>query len=144
MLCIALNIIKQNYIKYCKCLLLVTADLLITTLTLLIHKHRALFIKRLRCLAPASAAKLRSIFTMAKPPRSIFSMIYKNFIASFKPRQINGNLMGEDYFGNKYYEIPANPAIGKRKPSRYFTPVDKEDFEQERTAEWDAWLRYRR
>lgn len=81
---------------------------------------------------------------MAKPPRSILRMIYQNFVASFKPRQINGNLMGEDYFGNKYYEIPADPAIGKRKPSRYFTPVDADDFEQERTAEWDAWLRYRR
>lgn len=52
--------------------------------------------------------------------------------------------MGEDYFGNKYYEIPANPSIGKRKASRWFEPADKEAFDQERTAEWDAWLRGRR
>lgn len=52
--------------------------------------------------------------------------------------------MGEDYFGNKYYEIPANPSIGKRKPSRWFEPSQKDAFDQERTAEWDAWLRGRR
>lgn len=57
---------------------------------------------------------------------------------------MTGTYVGEDYFGNKYYEIPPNPSIGKRKASRWFTPVDKEDFEQERTAEWDAWLRFRR
>lgn len=82
---------------------------------------------------------------MAKPPpRSIIQMIVSNFLRSFRPRQITGNYMGEDYFGNKYYEIPANPELGKRKPQRWFEPVDKDDFEQERTAEWDAWLRMRR
>lgn len=82
---------------------------------------------------------------MSKPPsRSILKMIYTNFFNSFRPRQIRGNLMGEDYFGNKYYEIPANPSIGKRKPSRWFEPPRKDDFDQERTAEWDAWLRGRR
>lgn len=82
---------------------------------------------------------------MAKaPPRSIIKMIFGNFLNSFRPRQIRGTYMGEDYFGNKYYEIPANPSIGKRKASRWFEPIDKDDFEQERTAEWDAWLRGRR
>lgn len=82
---------------------------------------------------------------MAKaPPRSIIQMILGNFLKSFRPRQIRGTYVGDDYFGNKYYEIAANPSIGKRKPSRWFTPADKENFEQERTAEWDAWLRFRR
>lgn len=82
---------------------------------------------------------------MAKaPPRSILTMIFGNLIRSFKPRKIRGNFMGEDYFGNKYYEIPPDPSIGKRKSSRWFEPVNKDDFEQERTAEWDSWLRGRR
>lgn len=82
---------------------------------------------------------------MTKPPsRSILNMIFTNFWKSFRPRQITGNYMGDDYFGNKYYEIPANPSIGKRKASRWFEPVNKIDFDQERTAEWDAWLRGRR
>ncbi|XP_055904429.1 NADH dehydrogenase [ubiquinone] 1 alpha subcomplex assembly factor 2 [Eupeodes corollae] len=81
---------------------------------------------------------------MAKPTRDILKIIFQNFFNSFKPRQISGNYMGEDYFGNKYFEIPANPSIGKRKPSRWFEPADKEAFDQEMTAEWEAWLRFRR
>ncbi|KAJ8921640.1 hypothetical protein NQ315_010549 [Exocentrus adspersus] len=71
-------------------------------------------------------------------------MVIRNFINSFKPRQIRGNLMGSDYFGNKYYEIPPNPSVGKRKPSRWFKPPKKDDFMQEMPAEWEAWLRMRR
>ncbi|KAF2893574.1 hypothetical protein ILUMI_12603 [Ignelater luminosus] len=78
------------------------------------------------------------------PPRSIIGMIFRNFINSFKPRQIYGNLKGTDYFGNKYYEIPADPSRGKRRPSRWFVPATKDDFEQEMPAEWEAWLRGRR
>lgn len=52
--------------------------------------------------------------------------------------------MGKDYFGNKYFEIPANPSIGKRKASRWFDPPKKDDFMQEMPAEWEAWLRGRR
>lgn len=79
---------------------------------------------------------------MAKPPpRSILQMIFGNFLKSFKPRQIRGTYVGEDYFGNKYYEIPPDPSIGKRKASRWFEPTDKEAFDQEITAEWNAWLR---
>ncbi|XP_055381801.1 NADH dehydrogenase [ubiquinone] 1 alpha subcomplex assembly factor 2 [Condylostylus longicornis] len=82
---------------------------------------------------------------MSKPPsRDLIKIVLTNFLKSFRPRQIRGNLIGEDYFGNKYYEIPANPAIGKRKPSRWFEPVDKESFDNEITAEWEAWLRGRR
>lgn len=82
---------------------------------------------------------------MAQPPtRNILGIIFKNFINSFKPRQIRGTFVGTDYFGNKYYEIPANPSIGKRKASRWFDPPEAENFEQERPAEWDAWLRGRR
>ncbi|KAH0812182.1 hypothetical protein GEV33_010619 [Tenebrio molitor] len=71
-------------------------------------------------------------------------MIITNFINSLRPRQIRGDLRGSDYFGNKYYEIPADPSIGKRKPSRWFEPPVKDDFQQEMPAEWEAWLRGRR
>jgi NADH:ubiquinone oxidoreductase subunit len=82
---------------------------------------------------------------MAKPPtRGVMKILFTNFINSFRPRQIKGNLMGEDYFGNKYYEIPADPANGRRKTARWFEPKEKEDFEQEMTAEWQSWLRGRR
>lgn len=82
---------------------------------------------------------------MAKPPqRDIIKIIFQNFFKSLRPRQFRGNYIGEDYFGNKYFEIPANPSIGKRKPSRWFEPTNKEAFDQELTAEWEAWLRGRR
>lgn len=77
-------------------------------------------------------------------PRGIIRIILKNFINSFKPRQIQGNLVGSDYFGNKYYEIPANPSVDKRRASRWFKPPEKDDFMQEMPAEWEAWLRGRR
>lgn len=79
-----------------------------------------------------------------KPTRDLLGIIWQNFWRSLRPRQYRGNLIGEDYFGNKYYEIPPNPSIGKRKASRYFEPADKEAFDQELTAEWEAWLRGRR
>lgn len=79
-----------------------------------------------------------------QPTRNILGIIFKNFINSFKPRQFRGTLIGTDYFGNKYYEIPADPAVGRRKASRWFDPPEKEDFEQELPAEWEAWLRGRR
>jgi NADH:ubiquinone oxidoreductase subunit len=81
---------------------------------------------------------------MAQQGRSILAMIFRNFIQSLKPRKIRGDLVGTDYFGNRYFEIPANPQIGKRKPSRWFEPKVKDDFDQEIPAEWEAWLRGRR
>lgn len=82
---------------------------------------------------------------MSKPPRSVLKFILTNFFNSLRPRQIRGNLIGEDYFGNKYYEIPPNPHLGKRRPERWFVPAnDKEAFDRELTAEWEAWLRGRR
>ncbi|KAK9730514.1 NADH ubiquinone oxidoreductase subunit NDUFA12 [Popillia japonica] len=76
--------------------------------------------------------------------RSILAMIFRNFINSLKPRQVSGDLKGTDYFGNKYFEIPANPSVGKRRASRWFEPQEKENFQQEMPAEWEAWLRHRR
>ncbi|EFX81556.1 hypothetical protein DAPPUDRAFT_303452 [Daphnia pulex] len=76
--------------------------------------------------------------------RSIWSKVFTNFVNSLRPRQAKGNLMGEDYMNNKYFEIPADPRRGKRNPSRWFEPIEKDNFEQELPAEWEAWLRGRR
>lgn len=78
---------------------------------------------------------------------NVVGMIWKNFVKSLKPRQRTGNLMGEDYFGNKYFEIPAQPQIGKRKPERWYEPPGHNmdaNFDRELTAEWESWLRHRR
>lgn len=78
-----------------------------------------------------------------KPTRDLIGIIWTNFWRSFLPRKYRGDYKGDDYFGNKYFEIPANPAVGQRK-ERWFEPADKEAFDQELTAEWEAWLRGRR
>ncbi|CAL8096432.1 unnamed protein product [Orchesella dallaii] len=76
--------------------------------------------------------------------RSILKMIWTNFRNSLRPRQIKGNLIGKDSFGNKYFEIPADPSIGKRRDARWFEPVIKDKHDQEMPAEWESWLRGRR
>lgn len=100
---------------------------------------------------------------MAQPPsRSILATIFRNFVNSLRPRQLQGTLVGRDYFGNRYitinyldflivlfnsdryYEIPPNPSLGKRRSNRWFVPVEKENFQQDMPAEWEAWLRGRR
>ncbi|XP_018049690.1 PREDICTED: mimitin, mitochondrial [Atta colombica] len=79
---------------------------------------------------------------MAKE-RSVLKIIWNSFVSSLKPRFARRKLIGEDYFGTKYYEEDIRYSARKRPP-RYFIPVNKEDFEQELPAEWEAWLRYRR
>lgn len=82
---------------------------------------------------------------MAQPPtRGIIRIILRNFLNSFKPRQLQGTLIGTDYFGNKYYEIPANPSVKKKRASRWFLPPEKDEFMQDMPAEWESWLRGRR
>ncbi|XP_059051204.1 NADH dehydrogenase [ubiquinone] 1 alpha subcomplex assembly factor 2 [Achroia grisella] len=76
--------------------------------------------------------------------RQLWKIVFRNFINSFKPRQITGNNMGKDYIGNIYYEIPADPSVGKRKPSRWYDPPKGQDFLDPIPAEWEAWLRMRR
>ena len=79
---------------------------------------------------------------MAKE-RGVLKIIWNSFVSSLKPRFARRKLIGEDYFGTKYYEEDIRYSARKRPP-RYFIPVNKEDFEQELPAEWEAWLRYRR
>ncbi|KAJ0182344.1 hypothetical protein K1T71_001713 [Dendrolimus kikuchii] len=76
--------------------------------------------------------------------RHVWRIVFRNFINSFRPRQITGNNMGKDYIGNIYYEIPADPSLGKRKPTRWYDPPKGQDFQDPIPAEWEAWLRMRR
>ena len=52
--------------------------------------------------------------------RGLVRFVLNNFMNSFKvlKRQQQGNLVGKDPFGNRYYELPAEPQLGKRKPTR--------------------------
>lgn len=83
---------------------------------------------------------------MAREGRPLFKIIFQNFINSFRPRQIKGDLIGEDYLGNKFYEITKT---GQRK-ARWFVPPgktdmnDPEDHGHELSSEWESWLRGRR
>jgi len=76
--------------------------------------------------------------------RSVWAKAFRSLLTSLKPRQVRGNFMGKDYFGTKYFEIPADPQAGKRKPERWFLPLEKNKFDQEIPSEWEAWLRGRR
>lgn len=86
---------------------------------------------------------------MAREGRPLFRIIFQNFINSFRPRKLNGTLVGEDYFGNKFYEVTGNAKFDQRK-QRYFEPPgkrdvnDPEDHGHEIASEWQSWLRGRR
>ncbi|KAJ8736134.1 hypothetical protein PYW08_006790 [Mythimna loreyi] len=81
---------------------------------------------------------------MPGPERNLLWIIVRNFVDSLRPRPIKGNSMGKDYLGNAYFEIPANPSVGKRKPTRWYDPPKQLDFQDPIPAEWEAWLRMRR
>ena len=78
---------------------------------------------------------------MSGKERSLLKIIFKNFIATLKPTR--HKLIGEDYFGTKYYEIERQNST-RKYPPRYFVPVNEDDHSQEVPVEWQAWLRYRR
>ncbi|XP_011647276.1 NADH dehydrogenase [ubiquinone] 1 alpha subcomplex assembly factor 2 [Pogonomyrmex barbatus] len=79
---------------------------------------------------------------MAKE-RGVLKILWNRFVSSFKPKYFRRKLMGEDYYGTKYYEEEIRYSA-RKIPPRYFVPVNKDDFEQELPAEWESWLRYRR
>lgn len=77
--------------------------------------------------------------------RNLFTTIWNSFLQSFKvkPTRILGEFKGEDYLGNKYYELPPDPRGGRSRSSRWFESVSGE-LDQELPPEWMAWLRRRR
>lgn len=65
------------------------------------------------------------------------------------------NLIGEDFLGNRYFEVPADPSRGKRRPRRWYTSAVSNyhdprgsniisGFDNELPSEWESWLRFRR
>lgn len=81
---------------------------------------------------------------MAREGRGIIVTIWRNFIQSLVPKSTKGNLIGKDHLGTAYYEIPAEPQRGKRRPVRWFQATEKDKFDQDIPVEWEAWLRGRR
>nr|XP_033324765.1 NADH dehydrogenase [ubiquinone] 1 alpha subcomplex assembly factor 2 [Megalopta genalis]XP_033324766.1 NADH dehydrogenase [ubiquinone] 1 alpha subcomplex assembly factor 2 [Megalopta genalis] len=79
---------------------------------------------------------------MSGKERGVFRLIWKHFFASIKPNFKRPKLVGEDYYGTKYYESQTRTDWLKKRTSRSFKPVN--DFDQEMPAEWEAWLRHRR
>jgi len=66
-----------------------------------------------------------------------------------------GVQVGTDPFGNRYFEIPADPSRGKRRPIRWYDAPNTNQkeifgvdiaggFDAKLPAEWESWLRMRR
>lgn len=70
--------------------------------------------------------------------------IWNNFLSSITTKQSPHREVGRDHFGNRYFEIAADPSRGKRKPRRWFEPRTKDNFNADMPPEWEAWLRARR
>ncbi|KAJ8667244.1 hypothetical protein QAD02_008906 [Eretmocerus hayati] len=81
---------------------------------------------------------------MSGKDRRLFVMIFKTFVESLTPKFTKEVLVGTDYMGTKYYQVSTNRKSIRNKPNRYFVPVEKDNFQQELPAEWEAWLRNRR
>jgi len=97
---------------------------------------------------------------MAGPPktRGMFQYVFKHFKESFKvgKRQKVGTVMGKDPYGNHYYELPAQPQLGKRRPTRWYDTAATDakvgpgmldttaGFDTNIPSEWESWLRHRR
>uniref|UniRef100_A0A336MET1 CSON000606 protein n=1 Tax=Culicoides sonorensis TaxID=179676 RepID=A0A336MET1_CULSO len=81
---------------------------------------------------------------MSGPTRNVWGNVFSNFLKSFRTRKPNVVFRGQDNFGNKYYEILADPDRNRSKKSRWFEPPDKENTGQEISGEWESWLRGRR
>ncbi|XP_065293440.1 NADH dehydrogenase [ubiquinone] 1 alpha subcomplex assembly factor 2 isoform X2 [Dermacentor albipictus] len=81
---------------------------------------------------------------MSSGGRGIIVRIWNNFLSSITTKQSPHREVGRDHFGNKYFEIAADPSRGKRKPRRWFEPRIKDNFSADMPPEWEAWLRTRR
>jgi len=77
--------------------------------------------------------------------RSLY-IIWTRFIESLKPKNLTkkGKYVSNDYLGNTYYEIEADPSSGKRTPQRWFKPPSLSEWDRPLPPEWNAWLRLRR
>ncbi|RWS23659.1 uncharacterized protein B4U80_09640 [Leptotrombidium deliense] len=75
---------------------------------------------------------------------AIWNGLFKG-IANPPKTMADGVFKGKDHWGTEYYEIPANPKVGKYKPKRMFMNAKYEDeVDVEIPMEWQSWLRMRR
>lgn len=74
--------------------------------------------------------------------RRLWKIVFENFLKSLKPK-VKEKPIGADSFGNKYFEVPADPQGGRRLPRRWFVPRN-EEANVVPTPEWSQWLRGRR
>ncbi|XP_075527449.1 NADH dehydrogenase [ubiquinone] 1 alpha subcomplex assembly factor 2 isoform X2 [Dermacentor variabilis] len=81
---------------------------------------------------------------MSSGGRGVIVRIWNNFLSSITTKQSPHREVGRDHFGNKYFEIAADPSRGKRKPRRWFEPRIKDNFSADMPPEWEAWLQARR
>ncbi|XP_049515294.1 uncharacterized protein LOC119434115 isoform X1 [Dermacentor silvarum] len=81
---------------------------------------------------------------MSSGGRGVIVRIWNNFLSSITTKQSPHREVGRDHFGNRYFEIAADPSRGKRKPRRWFEPRTKDNFNADMPPEWEAWLRARR
>jgi len=93
----------------------------------------------------------------APKSRGMIRYVLGHFFNSFKvgQREQVGTIIGRDPYGNTYYELPAQPQLGKRRPTRWYNTAEtgKDDviskdlwagFDSDLPSEWESWLRYRR
>lgn len=81
---------------------------------------------------------------MAARGQGIIARIISNIRSRMNEEQRTGFVIGKDYLGNHYFEQPADPSRGIRKPRRWYKTVDPEAWDKSMPPEWEAWLRYRR
>ena len=74
----------------------------------------------------------------------LLSKLVHGLMARTRAENRAGFVAGKDHLGNTYYESPADPSRGIRKPKRWFVGVDEDSWSNPMPAEWEAWLRYRR
>ncbi|XP_023341361.1 NADH dehydrogenase [ubiquinone] 1 alpha subcomplex assembly factor 2 [Eurytemora carolleeae] len=88
--------------------------------------------------------------------RGMFQYVFKHLMDSFKvgKREKVGTIIGRDPYGNIYYELPAQPQLGKRRPTRWYSAAEATNdaknkevwtgFDSDLPSEWESWLRFRR
>ncbi|KAL1437779.1 hypothetical protein MTO96_048628 [Rhipicephalus appendiculatus] len=75
---------------------------------------------------------------MSSPGRGVIVRMWRNFLSSITTKQGPQREVGRDHFGNKYFEIAADPSRGKRKPRRWFEPRAEDNFSADMPPEWEG------
>ncbi|KFM58385.1 Mimitin, mitochondrial, partial [Stegodyphus mimosarum] len=76
--------------------------------------------------------------------RSVWRTIASNFLKSLRVPFQKEIHVGEDHYGNNYFESPPRKGGIRKTATRWFVPKEEGDWQQNLPAEWEAWLRGRR